>query len=256
MHDASPKSLSSRSLTVILAIATAALIVATAPATIVGAALNKEGVAVAAASGSVWRGELKGVSVQGVKIGDVAYAADPVAILTGRFAARAAIRNGAVNGAGRIAASLGGRVVVTNAKFTFALDAARRYAILGAPLAGTLRVDASKITFSGEGCLEGSAKLWTDALMGPAKRVGSKAFDLAGDGACKGRNFVVALAGRGGDGAVSVNLSVSPALTYVVNVEAEPARTEVAEALQILGFENANGVLTMAATGALRGVGS
>lgn len=258
MKRAASTGISVRTLSAVFGAAALVAIVASAPASILPAIMRSANstLSVEKATGTLWRGKLKGVSAQGVRLGDVAFTTNPLALLSGRIAADIVIADGALNGKGKVAVSPGGRLVVNEATFTFSLNAANRFALLGTPLAGDVRADIGRLVVSRKGCVSGSAQLWTDVLVAPAKRFASEAFDLAGEGACKGGNFVVALSGQGGEGAVSLTLSVSPALTYVLSAEAQPARREVADALQVLGFERSNGVLTIGATGAIRSVGS
>lgn len=250
--------ISVRTLSFIFAIAAAVMIASSAPASILANLVRRANstVFVEEASGSLWRGHLKGVSAQGVRIGDVAFKTHPLSLLMGRLAADVSVSDGALAGKGEIAIAPDGRLTVSGAKFVFSLDAANRYAILGTPLSGAVRAEIDRLSISKKGCVGGSARLWTDVLIAPAKRFQSEAFDLSGEGQCVGGNFVVALSGQGGEGAVSLSLSVSPTLSYVLSAEAQPSRREVADALQILGFERTNGVLTIGATGIIRSVGS
>ncbi len=95
--------------------------------------------------------------------------------------------------------------------------------------------------------------MWTDVLVAPAKRLGGDAFSLSGDGQCKNGNVELVLAGHGSDGGVSMTIRVSTDFTYRLTAEAQPVRAEVADALQLFGFERMNGALTLATTGALSG---
>jgi hypothetical protein len=203
----------------------------------------------------LWRGELKGVSMRGARLGDVAFRTEALHVLTGRFAAEIEARDGALTGKGHLSLGPGG-VSIRHAKFVFDLAAANRYAILGSPLSGAVRTEIEHLAWSRKGCFRGGGKLWTDVLVAPAKRFQTKAFDLAGEGACVDGDLVVALSGKGEEGAVSLSLKVSSDFTYVMTAEAQPARTEVAEALQIIGFQRSNGVLTIGTTGAITTLGS
>ncbi|MGE0409363.1 MAG: type II secretion system protein N [Amphiplicatus sp.] len=213
-------------------------------------------VSVTRATGTIWRGVLENVRTQGVAVGDIAYKTNPLALFAGRFAVDLSIKNGALAGRGRFSAGLDGKVTLAKAAFRFELNAATRYAFLGAPLDGELRADVDRLTLSREGCIVSRTRLWTDALAAPAKRFATEGFDLAGDGVCSGRDLLVALSGEGGVGAVNLSMRVSPDLSYTLIAEAEPARSEVADILRFLGFAQTGDALTIGATGALQGVGS
>lgn len=250
--------ISVRTLSLTFTLAAAIMIAASAPASIIAGLVRHANstVFVEKASGSLWRGRLRGVSAQGVRIGDVSFRTHPFSLFAMRLAADVSVSEGALVGKGEIAIAPDGRLTLSGSKFVFSLDAANRYAILGTPLSGTVRADIDRLSISKKGCVGGSARFWTDVLVAPAKRFDSEAFDLAGEGQCVRGNFVVALSGQGGEGAVSLSLSVSPTLSYVLSAEAQPSRPEVADALQVLGFERTNGVLTMGASGIIRSVGS
>lgn len=231
---------------------------AAAPASFIAAfAIPKSaGVSVDRATGTIWRGAIEGVRAQGILLGDISYRTNPLALLGGRLAADLNAGGGALSGRGKASVSIDGRTVVEDARLLFELNAATRFAFLGAPLAGTVRADIDRLVVSRQGCLESAATIKTDVLSAPAKRFAAEAFDLSGDGHCSGRDFLASLVGRGGDGAVTLTIRISPDLAYTLIAEAQPARTEVAEALQFLGFERANGVLTIGTRGVIRSVGS
>lgn len=258
MERAPPTRLSIRTLSIVFASAAAIMIAASAPASIIAAAARRVNadLSIAETRGTVWKGALAGVSAEGVVLGDIAYTTNVFSLLSGSLAADIRVNGGALNGNAKAALTPFGRLSVWDATFTFSLSAANRYALLGTPLQGTVRADVDHIAISKAGCATGSARLWTDVLVAPAKRFDSEAFDLAGEGVCEDGTFVVTLSGQGGEGAVSLSLRITPQLTYMLTAEAQPARREVADALQVLGFERANGVLTMGATGAIKTVGS
>ncbi|MEX0645202.1 MAG: type II secretion system protein N [Parvularculaceae bacterium] len=250
--------LSARVLAILAAAAAAVYCVVAAPASFVAALVipTGAGVSIERTTGTIWNGAIEGVRAEGVLLGDISYATNAFALLTGRLAASLDASGGALAGDGKASIGVDGKAVVEEAQFIFELDAAARFAFLGAPLNGTVRADIDRLVVSRMGCLESEMTIRTDVLAAPAKRFAAEAFDLAGDAACNGRNFVVSLAGEGGEGAVTLSLSISPNLAYTLIAEAQPARTEVAEALQFLGFELTNGALTIGTTGVIHSVRS
>jgi len=249
---------STRFLAILSGAAAALYCVAAAPASFIAAfALSKSAdVSIERATGTIWEGALEGVRAKGVLLGDISYATNPLALLTGRLAGDLTAGGGAL--AGRAKASVGadGSAIIEDAQILFELDAATRFAFLGAPLDGTVRADIDRLVLSPRGCIASAAKIRTDVLAAPAKRFAAEAFDLSGEAACSGRDLLVALSGKGGEGAVTLSIRISPSLAYTLIAEAQPARTEVAEALQVLGFQRVNGALTIGARGVINSVGS
>lgn len=250
--------MSARFLAIIVAGSAVAYCVAAAPAAFIRAVAVPPGMglSIERATGTIWKGTLEAARAEDVLLGDIAFRTDPLALLSGRLAADLSIGDGALAGNGKASLGLDGRLVVENAKLLFELDAATRYAFLGAPLQGMVRVTADRLIVSREGCIDGRAKFSTNVLAAPAKRFAAESFDLSGEGACSGKDFLIALSGKGGEGAVTLSIRVGPDLAYTLIAEAQPARAEVAEALQYLGFQRTNGALTIGATGVIHSVRS
>lgn len=233
-------------------------VIAGAPASLAPALARKAGVDIFVdrAEGTLWKGELQGVYAKGVRLGDIAFETRPAALARGRLAFDITVRNGALAGQGRASLAPNGEFSMKGARLLFDLSAANRYAILGQPMSGAVRADIEEVVVAPEGCIRADATLWTDVLAAPAKRFNAEALPLAGDGACDGRDLVVSLAGRSGDGAVAMTLRITPELSYTLSAEASPARTDVADALQFLGFERNEGAMSIATSGVIGAVGS
>ncbi len=208
------------------------------------------------ATGTIWNGALEGVRAEGVLLGDLSFKTNPLALLMGRLDIDVSAGGGALTGKGHVSVGVDGRATIENAQLLFELDAATRFSFLGAPLEGSVRADINRLVVTRQGCIASAAKIRTDVLAAPAKRFAAEAFDLSGESQCSGRDYLVSLSGNGGEGAVTLSIRISPNLAYTLIAEAQPARTEVAEALQFLGFQRTNGALTIAATGVIHSVGS
>ena len=233
-------------------------IVANAPAALVAPLARRCGAEfyVDQATGTLWKGELKGVRAKGVMIGDVAFTTHPAALLRGRLSLDLVSRRGALDGRASASFLANGEFRLSDARLVFDLAAADEYLILGEPMTGKVRAEVSELTFSPRGCVHADARLWTDVLAEPARRHDGEALDLSGGGACAGKDLVVALSGRSGDGAVRLTLRVTPRLSYTLLAEAAPARLEIADTLQLLGFQRSEGEMSMATSGIIRTVGS
>ena len=229
-----------------------------APASLVPsiAGFEKAGVAYHSIDGTLWRGKIQKLHYRGVNFGDVDYHIKPLRLLSGRLAADVELSGGSLAGEANVSAGVSGAMNISNAQIIFDLDAATRYALLGEPLSGALRADINEIVFTREGCSKANAQIWTDVLSAPAERFNAGAMELSGGASCRGKNLLIALTGEGEAGEATLNLEVTPALTYLLAARAVPNRDEVRNALRGLGFQPDNGGLAIGARGALNSVGT
>lgn len=246
-------SLTPRTLILIGAFAASFQVVATAPASLIPAlaGFSRAGLRYEEARGSVWNGTLRGVDAMGLRLGDVEYEIAPFSLFAGHAGGVFFMSGGALEGDGRARIGPFGGVEISNARLLFDLGAATRYAFLGEPLAGSLRADVVRLVLSKKGCVESQARLLTDVLAAPARRLKARAFDLAGSGSCDNGDFLVELSGKGEEGAVAVSIRISPSMAYWLAATVVPVREDVAAALQTLGFRNKDGELTIGAEGVI-----
>lgn len=235
-----------------------AALIALAPASILMrmAAAKLPAFSSTGAAGTVWRGALRDVSANGVYYGDIAYRVDPLSLLSAFPKIRLSARGGAVDGAGVIRVGLHGRVVVADAELAADLAPFAQRGIMGEPVSGAARLTIAALDLSPRGCRRAMGEVWTDVLSGPARRFDGAGFDMRGDIACDGDDFVAALAGAGEEGAAQLSLRVRPDLTYVIDAEARPVQDQVAVALRFFGFEDQGGALVYGSAGVLTGAGS
>jgi hypothetical protein len=234
-----------------------ASLIAAAPASLAAAIAERAApqLDIAGSKGGLWRGEFRGVIYDGVPIGDVAIAINPLALPLGRLAARVESRGGALAGKGRIALSFGS-VELHDVSAMFALSAIRRYTFFGARYEGAARIDADRLLLSRRGCAADGAKISTNALDGLSRRWSGRAFPLAGDIRCAEGRLVLTLSGDGADGAATLQATVAPDLSYGLVFTAAPRRREAAEALRLFGFQGEGETLSYEAVGRLKGLRS
>lgn len=251
-------SLTPRTMILIGAFAASFQAVATAPASLVPglAGLSRAGVRYEEARGSVWNGTLRGVDARGFRLGDVEYEAAPFSLFAGHAGVRFRMSGGALEGDGRARISPFGGVEISHAHLLFNLGAATRYAFLGEPLAGSLRADVVRLVISKKGCVESQARVLTDVLAAPARRLKARPFDLVGSGRCDNGDFLIDLSGEGEEGAVALSVRIAPSSAYSLTATADPAREDVAAALRRLGFHDKDGELTIDAEGIIGSHGS
>lgn len=250
--------ISARQLVLIAAFVAFFEAVAIAPASLLPTigGFSRSGVGYEKARGSIWRGVLSGTRIDGYNLGEIEFELHPLSLFAGAAAVGFRMSGGAIEGSGALRLSAFGGGEIRNARLVFDLGAAQRFSFLGQPLEGRARADISRLVFSNVGCVEAEADLFTDALAAPARRLGRRPLDLSGPGRCEAGDVVVALRGENEDATVTLTVRVSPARTYSLTAEVDPAGDDVSAALAALGFERRNGELTISTNGTIGSSGS
>ncbi len=234
-----------------------AALAATAPASLLKHGLRKApgDFSYLRIEGTIWNGVIREASLNGADLGDVSFSVHALAFLKGRVEASMAADGRDVFGSGRLAATFSGEILLSDADLRFNLTTvSRRYALMGAPIEGAASIRVDKLSYSASGCAAAAGEIWTDVLRGPARVFDGEAFDLSGPLGCEDGDLKVALTGSGGEGSASLEIALRPDLTYELVADASPRRSEVDDALRMLGFEQGPGGLTYGASGVFRGV--
>jgi hypothetical protein len=232
-------------------------IVAFAPAGIVGAlAINAApGLTASGSSGTVWRGVLHGAAYNGAPLGDVEWSARPLDALRARISADVTASGGALEGQGVV--RFGGEgVEIADAALAFRLDAIRRYSMFGAPYRGEIKAHIDRLSLSRDGCDYASGSMTSTALDASLLRLNLAALPLAGAISCEDRALVALLTGESRDGRIEVKARATAARAYTLDVHALPRRRDLAQALELAGFERDGSGLKFRASGQLKGIGS
>jgi len=241
----------------VAAAACAAGIVAFAPAELVAAAVARAapGFSAAGSAGTVWSGTLRGAAYNGAPLGEIAWRARPLDLIAGRIGARVSAAGGALDGAATMQFGLG-RIDIVDGDIRFRLDAIRKYSLFGAPYRGSVTARITRLALSREGCAEGAGAVSTTALDAPLMRLRLAALPLSGPLSCTDGALVALLSGESADGRVEVEARATAARAYTLAVRAMPARRDLAEALELAGFERDGASLNFRASGQLKGLGS
>ncbi len=249
-----------RRLALIGAIAFGGSAVLSAPASLLRPALDAVGerLAYERIEGAIWRGRIRRVTIDGVALGDVDYSFNPAALALGRAAARVRIDGALAKAVGRIDFGLASRSVrLRSVRGDFNLAGVKRYRLLGAPFAGTVRFDIEEIAWrDGAGCLNAAGNLWTDALSEQTRRLGLGEAALQGPIACIGEDLRVSLRGANEMGSAFVNVDLRPDRTYALNATVEADRAELRQALELAGFRREAAGLVYNVYGPIKGIGS
>lgn len=234
-----------RGLALVAAAIFCAALVASAPASILPAALgfDRAGVGYEGATGTLWRGEIGGLSVGGVPVGDVSYAFAPVSLLRGAAEARVAVKNGAARGGGYVSIAPDGVLRVRGLSADLDLAAFRTVRALGQPLSGAASARGLSLEITPGGrCRAAAGRVSTDAISVAAAAFNRKGFLMAGPLSCEGGEAVLALRGDGSGVSASVDVTLKPGWKIATAATLSGADAEMALALQTLGFRNDNGV--------------
>lgn len=210
---------------------------------------------IAAASGTLWRGEFSGVFYNSVNLGRIGYRLSPVRLLAGRLAVDATSADGALTGRGKLSLAPSG-FELKDVSAQFNLGSIRKYTFFGVRYQGVATLTAKSLALSKGACKAEEARLSTTMLDGLARQWSGSAFPLQGGFECKDGDLVLTLAGSNSDGAMRLEAAIAPDLSYKMTFAAEPARAEVGVALRQFGFEGDNARLSLRAVGKLKGLSS
>ena len=241
------------------AVAFVAMLLVTAPASLIAWAVGPErvGVSYSNIEGTIWRGKLSNVHVSGTAFGDVAYRLSPLSLLTLSPRAVLEMHGGAVVGDADVAAATNGHFHVRSAILQLDLDRLAPQGLFGSPVVGIADVTINELLVTSAGCQKADGKIWTDMLNAPVRQYNQgDSFLMAGGLLCDGQNLVLTLEGEGDPGDATFQLVVSPDYSYEIVATARPAHENVASTLRYFGFEDDNGALRYGSAGVLRGAGS
>ncbi len=222
----------------------AATAIASAPAALIGSAISNSGsgLAYVEASGSIWSGKLSGVAWRGIDIGEVAFELDPAALLLGRISTRFSVKGGLGAARGIVSAGLSGEVAARSVTAELELDQIHGIKVLGSPLTGRATITKASMTVSSRGCRDAQGTVATDAAVALAARFQREGFPLEGPIRCENGTLVLPLAGEGGGVQVEALLRIDKSGRVATRAAIETQDSEIALALQTLGFRNDNGV--------------
>ena len=208
-------------------------------------------------NGTIWNGEINGLTTGDVYLGDIAFRLRPLSLLTGAVAADVTARDGAAVGTGRVSANLfSRRVAISNASFAFDLSSVRRYSLFGIPYQGRIEARDAGLDWSRTGCSRASGEIWTDVLNASAKTLVGESLLLAGPAACADGRITIALKGGNRAGDADIMIAIDPSMTYRLIASVDLGSADLENNLRRIGFEDGDGVLVYDAVGALKGAGS
>lgn len=191
------------------------------------------------ASGTVWNGTVSGLRYGEQSIGNAQIETDWVSIFTGKLTSLVRVRDGAVNGRGRVSAGIGGEITVQDLRLSgstidlFNIEKEIR------DLAGEYTISVRKAVISNGRCQSASGTAWTDLLTKVERRVDWKGPELTGPVSCREGRFVLALSGQSDQQEdVSAELVIGLDATGTFKADVSNAQRETGQALTLFGFLN------------------
>lgn len=235
--------MSNRLLAMVFASCFVLVVLATLPLSFVLRTLDlpAQGLSYARASGTVWNGEVAGLSWRGNDLGAAKIALRPLAMLLGRIGANVDFDGrGVITGGGHIALTPWG-VMIDN--LSVSAEVANLPILL--PLSGKISVDIAHADVRTGGCrkIEGAAK--TDALMHRPAGLAWQGPELTGPIECRGGAVVIPLTGGAENQAIAVAMTLGPDGSFGIRVEARAPDSAVASVLSAIGFVETDGVMTL-----------
>ncbi len=249
-----------RGLTLVFALVALATVIVTAPASMVASLAAKSlgpRISIGGTQGSLWRGDLLAVAVDGVLLGDVAFTVSPFNLLVGAVQMDFMVGKGAANGEGRARLALIGQAFeLRDARIDFNLAAIRNYTLFGAPYSGQIKADVAHLKLTRLGCSAADARIETTALSRLSQQTIGEALILSGPATCADRALAVNLSGEGAAGRADIGVVIAPDFTYELTAAVKPERSELRTALKLIGFEIRGEVMSFDVRGELKGMKS
>ena len=195
------------------------------------------------ATGTIWRGEIEGLSLGAQPIGDVTYRLKPWSLLALNISGAVEI-DGAAQGAGQVSLGFGQSVRLRDVQ----LSAPHRMLVGLAPdirnAPGGIEIALDHAHFRGGRCQSIQGRARTAALEAVGARWGWLGPALEGPLSCEAGLMIADLSGVSGEGeAVSVRLTLDEAGAARLRAEVRQASGSLTLALRQLGFVNEAGVL-------------
>ena len=208
--------------------------------------LDSAGVSYMRASGTIWGGDVQGLTWRGRALGDTKVALRPLSLLLGQARLRVAFDGkGALSGDGALVLGLAGRLTIENMSAQLALSDLP--VIL--PLNGTINLRIAEATFDTKGCRRVDAEIATDTLSRQPAGLAWSGPLLSGTASCSNGNVMVTLTGDRAPDSVKVAMDIFPTGDFRVAAEARTADQDVVRVLTAAGFTFGDGAMKLEQTG-------
>ena len=188
--------------------------------------------------GSLWKGRVNGVRLGETSLGAIDFEWSPLSALSGTVSAKVSAKGGDGRGNGTIGIGLFSEdLTISDGTVLFDLGSIKRYTLYGLPYQGVIRAKIRKLKVSQEECIKADLDLFTDAMTASAVKLSGQPLDLVGNAQCKGKGLQILLNGQSASGQVAIDAVIQPNLSYNMAATVKPERTDLQQALTLLGFE-------------------
>jgi len=206
--------------------------------------LAQMGAGWAQSEGTLMRGRISGLHVQGQMVGDVSLKLRPMSLL--RFSPTYDVQWGGAGGRGTGTIALSGQTLIaTDVTLQQSLSSLEGLAQPVRAIGGDVRLDNGAMTIDRVGCKSASGTISTDALSKFAAQYGRQFGNLSGPLGCDTGNVMLTLSGRS-EAAETVDILARTSFlgqsSFDVKVGTQDG--EVRFLLSQLGFVESGGVLT------------
>ena len=207
--------------------------------------------------GSLWKGTIKNVRIGAVTLGNVDFEWSPLSVITGTVSAKVKAFDGDGEGYGIVGIGLFSKQIsISDASVAFDLNSIKRYTLYGLPYQGAIRAKIRHLRLSKERCHEADLDLWTDAMSASAVKLSGEPLNLVGGAQCKDKSLQVILNGESSSGRIAIDAVVNSDFSYNMAASVMPERTDLQQALTLLGFQREGSSYVYDTIGQLKGVGS
>jgi len=224
-----------RSLLLIFVAAFLVLLVARLPLSVVLARAVPAGgpLAYGGVEGTVWDGHVRNVRLRGVPLGDADLALSPLSLVTLSPSLDWRLGGGAVTGRGELAVGLADRTIRVR-DTDIAADLDRLPTMV--PLSGVFAASVRTFEWQGRACRAADVDLRTSALNRNPMGLDWQGPTLTGQAACNAGNLIVSLAGKDASSDLDLKGTVTPEMTYALDVVLKTDNRDLRRSLAGMGF--------------------
>ncbi|MEO0882946.1 MAG: type II secretion system protein N [Pseudomonadota bacterium] len=212
------------------------------------------GVDWAQVSGTVFSGQIFGMTAGAQQIGDMTLKLSPMALVSGRVRYRIAWNGVPGSGSadlavGRDALAVSDLNAVIDIEPLVGLDNEVRR------IGGSASIRSGEVQFARNACVQASGQIATNVLARAAASYGQSGGELSGVLACDGPMLSIPLSGSSDDGDLfdaEFRIGLAEASSFATRVET--SNPELSTLLTLRGFERENGILTYNRTVRIGGI--
>jgi general secretion pathway protein N len=204
--------------------------------------LSQSGLTATAISGTLWRGDITGLSLGTHPLGDIHLKANPLSLLRLGYGGKAHIAPGAAKGQGKFLLQSGPALMAEDIAIIIDLAKLGYRDPNGRPLRGQLSLDVSKLHLQQKknqfSCKEIEGRITSDALSILGQYYNKELPILRGTLNCEQGQVVLAIAGQNQIVTIDITAEINANLDYMANIIVETDDSEMQSLLALYGFNS------------------